>query len=232
MNAVRIALVGEYDPAKLAHRGIEASMALAREETGTRFEHSWVGTADLTPATPNGVLKSFDAIWCAPGSPYQRPQGALNAIEHARVMPKAFLGTCGGFQHALMEYAQNVLHHQAAHEEEVPDAPTPLIARLSCSLLGAKGRVIATRAELFAKTLGGADSIEEFNCGYGVNPKLVSLFAGTNMIFVAHDEQGQERAFRLAGHPFFIGTLFQPERRALAGLLHPVVKAFLQAAAA
>jgi CTP synthase (UTP-ammonia lyase) len=39
------------------------------------------------------------------------------------------------------------------------------------------------------------------------------------------------RAVELRGHPFFFGTLFQPERTALRGVLHPLVHAFLAAAA-
>lgn len=231
MKASCIALIGERDLSHAAHRGIEASLTLAREQKGLNIEHTWVGTAALTPAALTGTLKEFQGIWCTPGSPYEDTRGALAAIGYARVTGKPFLGTCGGFQHALMEYAQNVLHHQAAHQELTPDAPSPLIAKLSCSLVGAKGKVIATRPDLFAELLGGSESIEEFNCNYGVNPELAGVFAGTKMVFVAHDEQGEVRAFRLADHPFFVGTLFQPERRALAGRLHPVVEAFLRAAA-
>ena len=78
--------------------------------------------------------------------------------------------------------------------------------------------------------LGGPESIEEFHCNYGFNGDLTGLFKKSALRFVAHDEAGDLRAFRLDGHPFFVGTLFQPERRALAGSLHPVVAAFLTAA--
>ncbi len=33
----------------------------------------------------------------------------------------------------------------------------------------------------------------------------------------------------LQGHPFFVATLFQPERRALLGMTPPLVKAFCEA---
>jgi CTP synthase (UTP-ammonia lyase) len=36
-------------------------------------------------------------------------EGALLAIRHARESAIPFLGTCGGFQHAVLEYARNVL---------------------------------------------------------------------------------------------------------------------------
>ena len=47
----------------------------------------------------------------------------------------------------------------------------------------------------------------------------------------AHDETGEVRAIELEGHPFFVATLFQPERAALASQVPPLVKAFLQACA-
>ena len=35
-------------------------------------------------------------------------EGVLSAIRFARETGRPFLGTCGGFQHALIEYARNV----------------------------------------------------------------------------------------------------------------------------
>jgi CTP synthase (UTP-ammonia lyase) len=43
------------------------------------------------------------------------------------------------------------------------------------------------------------------------------------------DEGGSIRAVELTTHPFFIGTLFQPERAALRDLVPPLVKAFVAA---
>jgi len=40
------------------------------------------------------------------------------------------------------------------------------------------------------------------------------------------------RAVEMDGHPFFVATLFQPERAALAGKTPAVVRAFVEAAAA
>jgi CTP synthase (UTP-ammonia lyase) len=40
--------------------------------------------------------------------------GALFAIRHAREQNRPFLGTCGGFQHGVIEYARNVLGWQDA----------------------------------------------------------------------------------------------------------------------
>jgi len=225
-----IAIVGERDPAIQAHQGIEASLASFRQHFDPRAEYSWIGTDAIDAGSVEALLQDATGIWCAPGSPYASTAGALLAIRHAREQKKAFLGTCGGFQHALMEFAQNVLGREAAHAEVDPAARNPLISRLSCSLVGAKARVIATDPGRFAELLGGPDSIEEFHCNYGVNEDLAGIFAGTALVLVAHDESGQVRAFRLDDHHFYVGTLFQPERRALSGALHPVVRSFLLSA--
>ncbi|MNP85325.1 hypothetical protein D3C76_1850160 [compost metagenome] len=44
------------------------------------------------------------------------------------------------------------------------------------------------------------------------------------------DEQGEIRAVELVTHPFFVATLFQHERGALAGRPVPLVQAMLYAA--
>jgi CTP synthase (UTP-ammonia lyase) len=229
MSPRRIALIGERNLAHVSHQGIEASLALFRRDIDPHAGFTWIGTTGITAQTVDRQLRDFTGIWCTPGSPYADTAGALLAIRHARTSGKPFLGTCGGFQHALMEFAQNVLGRPAEHAEMNPAAPLPLIAKLSCSLVGASGRIIATDAGRFAALLGGPESTEEFHCNYGFNDDLAGIFAGSDLKFVAHDADGQLRAFRLDGHPFFVGTLFQPERRALKGTLHPVVRAFLAA---
>jgi CTP synthase (UTP-ammonia lyase) len=230
MKRPEIALVGEREPGKAAHKGIESSIALYGRETGAAPAFRWVPTESITPESAESVLGEATGVWCTPGSPYKSTAGALLAIRHARTGGRAFLGTCGGFQHALIEYARDVLGIPASHQELDPDASDPLLIRLPHSLVGTKGTVIATSPERFAAFLGAERSVEEFNCSFGVDRARAAMFAGSPLVFVAHDESGEIRAFRLDGHPFFVGTLFQPERRALGGSLHPVVRSFLDAA--
>ena len=50
------------------------------------------------------------------------------------------------------------------------------------------------------------------------------------MRVTAWDEDGEIRAVELSNHPFFVATLFQHERNALAGRPVPLVQAMLKAA--
>jgi len=53
-------------------------------------------------------------IWCVPGSPYANESAVIGAIRWARESGIPFLGTCGGFQHAVLEFARNVMGLSAA----------------------------------------------------------------------------------------------------------------------
>jgi CTP synthase (UTP-ammonia lyase) len=225
-----IALIGERDPQKRAHAGIEASFARYRGPHVDVLPFRWLPTASIPAGYPAAVLEHAAGVWCTPGSPYEHTAGALAAVRFARERKRAFLGTCGGFQHALMEYGAAVLGLQAAHAELSSEAADPLIMKLQCSLAETRATVVAEPAGWYARLVGGARTTEEFNCNYGLSPGFEPGFAGSEIEFVARDEEGQVRVFRHTQHRFFVGTLFQPERQALRGEVHPLVAAFLDAA--
>src|SRR5687767_1972612 len=228
MAAVRIALIGDYDAAATAHRAIPRALAAAADATGCTCEWEWRHTARLTGDLAR-KLSAFDGIWCVPASPYANTEGALAAIRIARESGVPFLGTCGGFQHALLEYARNVWGVAgAAHAELDPDAVDPVIAPLACSLVEQSGEIVFTPGTRLAAIYGAPSAVEAYHCRYGLNPKY-SRVPGP-LTIAARDGAGDPRAIELAGPSFFIATLFQPERVALAGRSHPLVNAFVAAA--
>ena len=229
MIPARIALVGDFSPAIVAHEAINACFALADCLDPGALAAEWVSTETIVPGSDK-ALAGICGFWCVPGSPYRHPEGALWAIQFARTRRLPFLGTCGGYQHALLEFARNQLGIVGVeHSEENPAAPVPLIHRMTCSLIEQLQEVTVT-AESFRSIYGTDSGMEGYHCSYGLNPAYEKLFASSQMHIVARSTDGQARACQLHEHPFFIGTQFQPERRALTGSLHPVVKAFFSAA--
>jgi CTP synthase (UTP-ammonia lyase) len=70
---------------------------------------------------------------------------------------------------------------------------------------------------------------EGYHCSYGINPAFErQLFSGPLKVS-ARGVGGEVRAFELEGHPFYVGTLFQSERRSLRGAAPPLVIAFVDA---
>jgi CTP synthase (UTP-ammonia lyase) len=220
-----VALVGDYNPSVPAHQAIPIALSLAAAHHGVSIKATWVPTSQIQRAEDE--LASFHGIWCVPASPYENTLGALEAIRFAREQRVPFLGTCGGFQHALMEYARNVLGMaHTDHAELNPGASHPLIAALSCSLVEVEADLILEPESILHKSYGTTRIREQYRCSYGTNPKHEkALFAGEFRV-TARDADGQVRGAELRGHPFFVGTLFQPERRALKGELPPLAREF------
>ncbi len=69
-----------------------------------------------------------------------------------------------------------------------------------------------------------------YHCNFGLNPQFEGALESAGMRVAARDADGEARAVELPGHPFFIGTLFQPERLALKNENSPLVDAFVAAA--
>lgn len=228
MPALRVGLIGDRDDSVVAHRAIPLALALASQATATPVEVSWIGTDTIGHGE---ALHGFDALWCVPASPYRSMDGALAAIRHAREGGVPFLGTCGGFQHAVVEYARNVLGWtDAEHAETAPDAGRPVIVPLLCGLVDVQDRVHLRPGSRIA-ALYGTDTIHEgYHCRYGLGSGFREAIADRNLRITAVDDQDDARALELDGHPFFIATLFQHERAALNGVCPPLVTAFVQAA--
>ena len=71
-------------------------------------------------------IADYDGIWVVPGSPYADKEAVLFAIQTARLRGIPYLGTCGGFQHALIEYGRTALGFADADDVQYdPEAPTP-----------------------------------------------------------------------------------------------------------
>ena len=224
----RIALVGDYHENIVAHRAIPIALELAVNELRADVSWEWVRSRELQPSA-EARLEPYAALWCVPGSPYQNTQGVIDASRFARLRRRPFLGTCGGFQHALLEYAEAVWRIDAMHAETNPGAEDPVIAPLLCSLVDVRDRLKFEPGSRL-RTIYGRDSAnEEYHCNYGLNPRYALRLQCGPLKIAARDDEGAVRAVELDEHPFFIGTLFQPERAALREQTPPLVKAFVRA---
>jgi CTP synthase (UTP-ammonia lyase) len=218
-----IALVGDRSPGVRAHTRIPVLFDALRERAD--IDVYWVPT----DAVPD--LSKFDGIWMVPGSPYRHPEGAIEAARIARTEGIPFLGTCGGFQHALLEFARNACGFPGArHAEYAPAGDDELIVELACSLAGHEAAIDLVPGSLIERLLGAARTVERYHCDYGLSTAHLGLLQEHGLRFTGHDADGEVRVAELPGHPFYLTTLFQPE---LSGGTdpHPVIRGFVEAAA-
>ncbi len=231
-RVTRIALIGDYRPDVTAHICAPRAIALAAHEIGKPVSPCWVETSWLGRAGVESVLAGYDAIWCVPASPYYDQGAVLDAIRVARTSGLPFLGTCGGFQSAVIEFARNVLGvHDANSVEDDPETSSPVVNQLSCALREVASGIRLTPNSEIAKAYGTLNINESYNCGYGFNPDFESLFKDSAMAICGYDNEGP-KAIELEDHDFFIGTAFQPERSALEDSVHPLIRSFVEAASA
>lgn len=226
-DTLRIALVGDYNASVTAHQAIPLAIDDAAAVLELIADYDWLASTEINSAED---LVGYDAIWVVPGSPYQNTDGALTAIRYARENSIPFLGTCGGFQHAIVEYARNVLGwHDAAHAETDTEGRM-VIMPLTCSLVEKTDAIELRANTLIAKAYSQPIVTEGYHCNYGIADAFARELESGDLRVTGWDDNGDIRAVELVTHPFFVATLFQHERGALAGKPVPLVQAMLRAA--
>lgn len=84
---------------------------------------------------------------------------------------------------------------------------------------------------MLQRIYGRDEVVEEFFCNYEVNPEYEPQLASAGLDFVARANGGEVRALEMPHHRFFVATLFQPQLSSSREQSHPLLTAFLEAAA-
>jgi CTP synthase (UTP-ammonia lyase) len=227
-----IAVVGDFDPSFEPHGATDGAVRHAAQHSGMEVEARWIST----PALEHEAGKSLFAAagyWIAPGSPYKSMAGALKAIQIAREQGVPLLGTCAGFQHVVIEFARNVLgFRDAEHAEYDPNASNLFVTPLSCSLAGQTMSIEIKRGSRTSGFYGALAAQERYYCNFGLNPAHQQLIDDGGLRIVGVDRDNEARVLEISEHPFFVATLFVPQARSTPDDPHPLICAFLEAAAA
>jgi CTP synthase (UTP-ammonia lyase) len=237
---VKIAIAGDFNRAKHSHWATEAALFHAGARLKIAVEPHWVGTRDLaTDAAAR--LTGFDGVWGAPGSPFASFDGMLRAIQWARESGTPYLGTCAGFQYALIEFTRNALGIRDANTaEEDPVTRNVVITPVECPLpgraasaprLGGADIAVPAAGSSFERICGVGDRPEEYFCNFETNAEFVPRWQAAGLRIAALGPRGEMRAFELPSHPFFVATLFQPQLSSSFASPHPVIEGFLRACA-
>ncbi|MEU4294008.1 hypothetical protein AB0E63_37805 [Kribbella sp. NPDC026596] len=228
MNAYsgRIALVADRSPHVRSHTRVPGLLDRLRDRDQLDLDVYWVPTGEADEA-----LKEFDGIWLLPGSPYQDEDGALTAVRIARENGIPFLGTCAGFQHAMLEFARTVCGAAGVqHGENNPKSDDLLIVPLACSLVDHEAPIQVTPGTRAAELLGVERTVERYHCSYGLDSGRMDLLREHGMVFSGYDDAGDPRIAELPDHPFYLATLFQPELAGDGTRPHALIQAFARAA--
>lgn len=235
-KTLKVGLIGDQLPEyQRAQYAAVEMIKRAAEELRLQAEIIWVPTPLLNGGAVKSHLEKMDALWASPGSPYLSLEGALNGIRFARERGWPFIGTCAGFQHAVLEYARNVMGiADAAHEEYDPDAATLLLTALVCPIATKTLQINLLPGSRVSEVYGKAEIEEYYYCNFGINPAFQRAVDESGLKVTGADQNGEPRVVELPEHRFFIATLFVPGASYTEGVVemkeaHPLIKALLEA---
>ena len=222
----RLLILGEYNPDFPPHLQTDRAIEHAAAALQIELETAWISSEKIDEQK----LQSCTGLWVAPGSPYKNMKQTLAAIQYVRENQVPCLGTCGGFQHMILEYARHVLNFEdAEHAEYDPYSSNIFVTRLECSLVGKEMEIILQPDSQVAQCYGSQQTTERYYCNFGLDPQRVSVISSVELRIVGSDELGEARVLELPEHPFFIGTLFVPQASSTSEEPHPLVVEFLRA---
>ncbi|CAA9329144.1 MAG: CTP synthase [uncultured Gemmatimonadaceae bacterium] len=228
---VRAGIIGDHHPTVQGYGVIAEALQHAAASLAVDVEPRWLPTPMLPP-TVERELAGYDALWCGPWGPYENTDGALRAIRYARERGVPFLGTCAGFQHAAIEYARSVLGlADADHAESNPDAPLAVIAPLPHPWVERTGAVVLDPASHVASIYRRTEVAERYRCRFGLNPEYLTPLHSGGLRVAGVDAEGTATVLEFRDHPFYVATLFMPEQRSRPSAPHPLITAYLAAAA-
>lgn len=222
---MQIAIVGDYCEEYATHRAMLPALIHAGGDG------AWVATTEAERAL------TADGIWLAPGSPYASFEKALATIRFARERGVPFLGTCGGFQHVLIEFARNVLDIVDADSAEhtggdgscvVIPVVCPISTKPDSPRLYGGERVRFLPGSRLRRIMDVEESQEEYFCNFEENPQFRERFESAGLRVAAENRHGVARAVELVGHPFFLATQFQPQMKFRPGSPHPLLASFVR----
>ncbi|MCC9167888.1 CTP synthase C-terminal region-related (seleno)protein [Pontibacter harenae] len=225
----KLAIFGDYNdtfrPHKATNEGIEHSI----KKFDIQLQYDWIAT-DTIETDFDKIISTYNGFWIAPGSPYKSMAGALRIIKYARENSMPTLGTCGGFQHMVIEFARNILGiSDAEHAEYDPYSSKLVVNPLSCSLAGQVLEIELTDKTSKTFEIFGTKRINErYYCNFGLNPEYQNQLDEKGFKIVGTDIHKEARILELQNHPFFVATLFVPQDNSSVETPHKLVTEFLR----
>lgn len=227
---LKIGIIGDFEPGRPSHKATNDALKHSADYLQLNCEIEWIPTDKLADDAVRS-LSPYDGLWCAPGSPYKSMSGALNGIRFARENNIPFIGTCGGFQHAALEYAKNKLGINIIGDKDSdPYESNLFISQLSCSLIGETKEIYICKDTFVFNIYKETKITERYNCSFGLKSDFQELLSGNGMQIAGMDGNKEARILEIPQNRFYVATLFQPQLSSTPSNPHKLINAFLYGA--
>ena len=92
VRTARIAIIGDFNPEYETHHAINRSLQHAAASLAIQMDSKWVATG-CAARDADKILRNYDGLFIASGSPYRSMEGAFAAIRFARTQRWPLIGT-------------------------------------------------------------------------------------------------------------------------------------------
>ena len=226
---MKLAVIGDFNPSFRPHVATNEAISHSTNFLNIDLTTDWIPTNLINDNFEN-IIKDYQGFWIAPGSPYNNMEAALKLIEYARLNNIPTFGTCGGFQHMVIEFARNVIGiRDAQHAEYDPYASKLVVNPLSCDLKGSKLdiKIVGRNSKVFQ--IFQSDLIsEKYYCNFGLNPEYQQELHDQGFKIVGSDKHKEARIMELENHIFFVATLFVPQDNSSKEKPHELITKFIE----
>ena len=79
---LRVGIIGDFEPQVRSHTATNEALRHAASALSVTLDASWLPTPPLDEDCSETTLQQFDALWCAPGSPYKSMHGPELYCQH------------------------------------------------------------------------------------------------------------------------------------------------------
>jgi CTP synthase (UTP-ammonia lyase) len=229
---IEVGVLGDFPPDAPYRRATLDALAHAAGALSLPIVATWIPTRALVHRDGVRDVARLAGLVAGPGGPFENREGLHRAIRAARMGGVPFLGTCGGFQQAVLEIARAELGLQdAEHAEDAPGAARHVVVRLACSLAGKTIEVRIRPGTRAAALYASCTTAERTTCNYGIDAAYVPALEAHGLRVSGTEAGGEPRLVELDGHPFFVAALFQPQLTSAPTRAHPLVLGFARACA-
>ena len=237
---VRIGLVGKYIELKDSYISINESLIHAGVVNDLAVKIDWIHSEKLNQDNLSEELGGLDGILVAPGFGERGIEGKIQAAKYARENQIPFLGICLGMQCAVIEFARNVMHLNAAHTTEIEAKtkdPVIFLMEHQKSVIDKGGTMRLGSYECEIQPNTKASSVykkdlitERHRHRFEFNNHYLEEFAKNGMIASGINPSGKMvEIMELKEHPWFVGVQFHPEYSSTVLNPHPLFIQFLAA---
>ena len=231
MSTINIAIIGDYNGTSQAQNTLIPALEHAAAILNIMVTAQWISTTTLNNAHSIEMLENYDGIIGSPGEVHNL-NGTLHSIRFARENNIPYLGTCAGFQYAVLEFARHVMGITNATSAEFDlEGSSLVVTPLACNIRGQKMTVHIQPETRACQLYENNTTIEEYFCNFGINPTYRKSLIEAGLSITATDSDEEPRILELPSHRFFVASLFVPQTTSTPERPHPLIKGFLSASA-